>query len=197
MERMRLASISTVWRLMTRMPAPKCSRIFRDSVTSEIWGIFSIRQTPSTSRAAGMMATAAFLAPLISTSPNRDDHPVQYTLSKSIPSSKGVFCGGTCNFYETVCPARAASYPLKTCETGEIFRMGKLTHPNYTISPRKMQTLPASRTGSASKFVKIPKPPTAENSRFRPNRGAQAEKFGNKLSARQGPVTQPEETAPV
>lgn len=64
--------------------------------------------------------------------------------------------------------------------------MGKLTHPNYTISPRKMQTLPASRTGSASKFVKIPKPPTAENSRFRPNRGAQAEKFGNKLSARQG-----------
>ena len=85
-----------------------------------------------------------------------------------------------------MCPARAASYPLKTCETGEIFRMGKLTHPNYTISPRKMQTLPASRTGSASKFVKIPKPPTAENSRFRPNRGAQAEKFGNKLSARQG-----------
>lgn len=60
MERMRLASISTVWRLMTRMPAPKCSRIFRDSVTSEIWGMFSIRQTPSTSRAAGMMATAAF-----------------------------------------------------------------------------------------------------------------------------------------
>ena len=82
-------------------------------------------------------------------------HPVQYTLSKSDTlSSKGAFfCGGTCNFYETVCPARAASYPLKTCETGEIFRMGKLTHPNYTISPRKMQTLPASRTGSASKFV--------------------------------------------
>ena len=75
--------------------------------------------------------------------------------------------------------------------------MGKLTHPNYTISPRKMQTLPASRTGSASKFVKIPKPPTAENSRFRPNRGAQAEKFGNKLSAPQGADTQLEETMPV
>ena len=54
MERMWLASISTVWRLMTRMPAPRCSRIFRDSVTSEIWGMFSIRQTPSTSSAAGM-----------------------------------------------------------------------------------------------------------------------------------------------
>ena len=60
MERMRLASISTVWRLMTRMPAPNAPESFRDSVTSEIWGMFSIRQTPSTSRAAGMMATAAF-----------------------------------------------------------------------------------------------------------------------------------------
>ena len=39
------------------------------SVTSLIWGIFSMRQTPSTSRAAGMMATAAFFAPLMVTSP--------------------------------------------------------------------------------------------------------------------------------
>ena len=75
--------------------------------------------------------------------------------------------------------------------------MGKLAHPNYTISPRKMQTLPANQAGSVSKFVKIPKAPTAETSRFRPNPGARVEKFGNKLSAPQGADTQLEETMPV
>lgn len=61
--------------LMARTLAPSCSRILRHSVTSEIWGIFSIRQTPSTRRAAGIIATAAFFAPLISTSPNRGVPP--------------------------------------------------------------------------------------------------------------------------
>ena len=109
---------------MTRMPAPRCSRIFRDSVTSEIWGMFSIRQTPSTSSAAGMMATAAFLAPLISTSPNRGWPPCTiYFVKVNTLSSKGAFfCGGTRVFYKTVCPACTASYPKKTSETGRIFR---------------------------------------------------------------------------
>ena len=34
-----------------------------------------MRQTPSTIKAAGMMATAAFFAPLISTSPNKGFPP--------------------------------------------------------------------------------------------------------------------------
>ena len=36
---------------------------------SLIWGMFSSRQTPLTISAAGIMATAAFFAPLTSTSP--------------------------------------------------------------------------------------------------------------------------------
>nr|DAF22811.1 MAG TPA: hypothetical protein [Caudoviricetes sp.] len=35
--------------------------------------------------------------------------------------------------------------------------MGKLTHPNYTISPRKMQTLPASRTGLKMLLIRVTK----------------------------------------
>ena len=75
--------------------------------------------------------------------------------------------------------------------------MGKLTHPNYTISPRKMQTLPASRTGSASKFVKIPKPPTAENSRFSRIAAHRRRNLETNYLPGRAPVTQPEETAPV
>lgn len=62
-------SISTSLRLRKRTFAPSCSKILSSAVTSEIWGIFSMRQTPSTRRAAGMMATAAFFAPLMRTSP--------------------------------------------------------------------------------------------------------------------------------
>lgn len=87
MERMRLASISTVWRLMTRMPAPKCSRIFRDSVTSEIWGIFSIRQDPVHQQSGGNDGNGGVFgaADLYFTKQGMTT-PVQYTLSKSIPS---------------------------------------------------------------------------------------------------------------
>ena len=67
--RMWVQSISTVVRSTVRISAPNSCKIFKSRVTSLIWGTFSIRQTPSTSRAAGMMATAAFFAPLISTSP--------------------------------------------------------------------------------------------------------------------------------
>lgn len=41
----------------------------RSISVSLICGIFSMQQTPSTIRAAGIIATAAFFAPLISTSP--------------------------------------------------------------------------------------------------------------------------------
>ena len=62
-------SISMAWRFSTRTFAPSSSRMEKNSVTSLIWGMFSMRQTPSTSSAAGMMATAAFFAPLTVTSP--------------------------------------------------------------------------------------------------------------------------------
>ena len=47
----------------------RIENIPQNSVTSLIWGIFSIRHTPSTSSEAGRMATAAFFAPLISMVP--------------------------------------------------------------------------------------------------------------------------------
>ena len=46
--------------------------------------------------------------------------------------------------HTTVCPARGASYPQKTCEKGKFFRPEKLTHIHYTTPVRKMQTLPAN-----------------------------------------------------
>jgi hypothetical protein len=86
LERMWVESISTVWGLRNRMPAPRSSRIFRHSVTSEIWGMFSMRHTPSTSSEAGIMATAAFLAPLISTSPKSGLPPRIKYFVKIVPS---------------------------------------------------------------------------------------------------------------
>ena len=86
-------SISTVWRLMERMDAPSCSKIFKIAVTSEIWGMFSMRQTPSTRMAAGIMATAAFFAPLISTSPNRGLPPCTMYFVNVLTSFQVFFCG--------------------------------------------------------------------------------------------------------
>ena len=58
---------TTTLELVRALTGP--SGLLSSAVTSEIWGIFSMRQTPSTRRAAGMMATAAFFAPLMCTSP--------------------------------------------------------------------------------------------------------------------------------
>ena len=62
-------SISIVPGHRTRTLAPSCERMVSSISVSLICGIFSIRHTPSTMSAAGMIATAAFFAPLISTSP--------------------------------------------------------------------------------------------------------------------------------
>ena len=62
-------SMSIVFLLIMRISAPICFKILRSIVTSEICGMFSMRQTPSTINAAGIIATAAFFAPLISISP--------------------------------------------------------------------------------------------------------------------------------
>ena len=99
MQAMCRLSISTVWALRRRMLAPSSSRIFRLRVTSEIMGTFSMRQTPSTIRAAGMMATAAFLAPLMVTSPKSGLPPrTRYSLVKvrNLSSLWEVRAGGAC-----------------------------------------------------------------------------------------------------
>ena len=68
------------------MRAPSSSRMEKNRVTSLIWGMFSMRQVPSTSRAAGIMATAAFFAPLMVTSPNSGWPPWIMYLFKAVPS---------------------------------------------------------------------------------------------------------------
>ena len=76
MQRAEELSISIVVRLMNLTFEPRWLRMVSSISASLIWGIFSIRQTPSTKSAAGMMATAAFFAPLISTSPRRAVPPL-------------------------------------------------------------------------------------------------------------------------
>lgn len=49
--------------------APNSSNILQDSFTSLIFGRLSIVHIPSIKRVAGKIATAAFFAPLIVTSP--------------------------------------------------------------------------------------------------------------------------------
>ena len=63
-------SISIVLGAITRTPQPSSRRISIWMSTSLTMGMFSIRHTPFTIMAAGMMATAAFFAPLTGTSPN-------------------------------------------------------------------------------------------------------------------------------
>ena len=55
--------------------APISEMMFSRIRTSEILGTFSILHTPFTSSAAGRMATAAFFAPLMVTSPFSADPP--------------------------------------------------------------------------------------------------------------------------
>ena len=65
--------------------APSPSNISQDFFTSLILGRFSIEQTPSIKSVAGKIATAAFLAPLIVTSPYKGVFPVITNFSKIIP----------------------------------------------------------------------------------------------------------------
>ena len=77
-----MQSISTVLALTARTFAPRCSSMVRSISASLICGIFSRRQTPFTMSAAGIMATAAFFAPLTSTSPYRGLPPLITYFSK-------------------------------------------------------------------------------------------------------------------
>ena len=83
---MGLGSISSVDLLTILTPAPISCRILARRATSLIFGIFSIRQTPSARIAAGIMATAAFLAPLTDTSPISRRPPVMINLSNAAHS---------------------------------------------------------------------------------------------------------------
>ena len=65
--------------------APRPSNISQDFFTSLIFGKFSIVQTPSIKSVAGKIATAAFFAPLIVTSPFKGVFPVITNFSLSIP----------------------------------------------------------------------------------------------------------------
>ena len=109
--------------------------------------MFSMRQTPSTSSAAGMNGHGGVLgaADLYFTKQG------MATLYKILRQSRyplfkrrfHLAAAHPC-FQTTVCPARGASYPQKTCEKGKFFRPEKLTHIHYTTPVRKMQTLPAN-----------------------------------------------------
>lgn len=80
---MWVVSISTVVLSSRRTLAPRSRRILRSAVTSLILGIFSMTQTSRARTVAGMIATTAFFAPLIVTSPLRTAPPV--TTYFSIP----------------------------------------------------------------------------------------------------------------
>ena len=80
--RTSVQSISTAFLFTSFIFAPRCSRIVMSISASLIWGIFSRRQVPLTIRAAGIIATAAFFAPLTSTSPYKGLPPLITYLSK-------------------------------------------------------------------------------------------------------------------
>ena len=64
--------------------APSSSNILQDICISLIFGKFSIVQTPSIKSVAGKRATAAFFAPLITTSPFNCVGPVTTNFSNYI-----------------------------------------------------------------------------------------------------------------
>ena len=64
---------------------PKLSKISQYDFTSLILGRFSIVHIPFTNNVAGIMATAAFFAPLIFTSPRKGVGPVITNFSNLIP----------------------------------------------------------------------------------------------------------------
>ena len=73
--------------LSRRICAPISLRISNRRRTSEISGTFSTWHTPLTSRVAGRMATAAFFAPEMETSPWSGCPPSMIYLIKKIPHS--------------------------------------------------------------------------------------------------------------
>ena len=82
---MFLESTCTVCRFIHVIFIPSDSSISKYDFTSLIFGKFSIVQSPLISIVAGIMATAAFFAPLIFTSPRRGVGPVITNFSKIIP----------------------------------------------------------------------------------------------------------------
>ena len=64
--------------------APILLRILTMQLTSLILGIFSMRQTSCASKVAGIIATAAFFAPLISTEPHSLLPPFIISFSKTV-----------------------------------------------------------------------------------------------------------------
>lgn len=78
-----VVSISIVDLLIMRTCAPISYKILIIIETSLMLGIFSITQGPSDRMVAGIIATAAFLAPLISTSPFRLTPPLITYFSKA------------------------------------------------------------------------------------------------------------------
>ena len=65
--------------------APSSSKIWQDICTSLMFGKLLIVQIPSIKSVAGNIATAAFFAPFISTSPFRGVGPVITNFSNYIP----------------------------------------------------------------------------------------------------------------
>ena len=78
-------SICTVFFDFHSIFAPNFSNIEQDIFTSLIFGTFSIVHSPSINSVAGIIATAAFFAPLIFTSPVSLVGPSITNLSKTIP----------------------------------------------------------------------------------------------------------------
>ena len=81
---MFLASIVTSFFPFQVTLAPNSSNILQEILTSLIYGKLLIVQIPSTNNAAGSIATAAFFAPLIVTSPDRRVPPLITNFSKYI-----------------------------------------------------------------------------------------------------------------
>ena len=81
-----VGSISTVCSLIHVTFAPNDSNNNKDVATSLMFGIFSIWQGSSANKVAGKMATTAFLAPLISTAPDKRTPPlILYFLTIQTP----------------------------------------------------------------------------------------------------------------
>ena len=116
-------SISSVDLLTERITAPISCKILVIAVTSVIFGTFSIRQTPSDRITAGMIAIAAFFAPLIDTSPVSRVPPVITNLSNAVRSNrqfnlsgnsvpdgalkKSQFTGGIARFFRKRCKMKS------------------------------------------------------------------------------------------
>ena len=75
----------TSWSEFHVTTEPRLFNISQYNFTSLILGKFSMVQTPLISKVAGIIATAAFFAPLMTTSPFKGVFPVMTSFSKTIP----------------------------------------------------------------------------------------------------------------